>query len=116
MRTTSASIFAFDSGGKYSATYSRPIASPIACSDAVTARFQRTRSSCAPVRNFVRNSQRASEKRFDSSGAAPSTTWKASYDFSVSTGVAAKSAASFGSAVFCRTTTRSAFSIPASLK
>ena|GEM_PF-3948363 len=97
---TSFSIFAFDSGGKYSATYVRPIASPIAFSEASTARFQRGRCSCAPPRNFARNSHCASAKRFERSGAALSTTENAEYAFSASTFASANTFASFGSAVF----------------
>ena len=47
---TSSSIWAFDEGGKWRATYSRPTASPIAPSTSATPRFQRARSSGVPLR------------------------------------------------------------------
>jgi hypothetical protein len=68
----------------------------MASSAAPTARFQRGRCSCAPFRNFERNSQWASTKRFERSGAASSARWNACHAFSVSTGVSAKIFASFG--------------------
>ena len=80
------------------------MASPMACSAAPTARFQRGRCCCAPLRNFERKSHCVSTKRLDSSGAASSTTWNACQAFSVSTDESANTFAIFGSAVFWGTT------------
>src|SRR5688500_16272265 len=113
---TSFSICTFDSAGKYSATYVRPIASPRALSADETARFHRGRCSFAPERNFERNSHSVSAKDFERKGAALSTTANACQAFSVSIGVAAITAAVFGNAVFCVTTIFVTLARPTSLK
>jgi len=63
-----------------------------------------------------RNSYCATEKSFDSSGAALSVAWKACQARSVATSVSAKIAAIFGMALSWRITARSAPSTPAAVK
>ena len=67
---TSSSMRALFCGGKYLATYSLPIASPIAPSMTVMPRFQRGRFCGMPRKLVPVNPNRSSTKAFERQGAA----------------------------------------------